>query len=150
MTMTELQDKLNVDLNNKKIVNLETGEEQQFKTKSALFKHLYDEFDLSVSEVAKLADARYQFVYSVLDAHTNGNVRTSRAGNSTSKSQMFRDLYDQGYTVGEIAKGRSKDGEPIVYNDEEVEPSNYTFVFTVIKKYRQEKGEMEEEAADNA
>lgn len=103
--------------------------DKQFESKSEVMKYLYDEQKLSVSEIVKAMkeadiEVRYQFVYSVIDKHTNGKIKQGDPNKKT-KSQMFREMYDEGKTVGEIAKETG---------------SNYTFVFSVIKKYRQEKG----------
>ena len=90
------------------------------ESKSQLFKHLYDKEKLDVSKIAKITNNRYQFVYSVIDTHTNGNIR-STTKSKVSKSEQFRKMYDEGKTIGEIAK---------------ITNSNYTFVHTVIKKHR--------------
>lgn len=99
------------------------GKEYKFDSKSAMFKWLYDNHNFTIGEIAKMAGVRYQFVYGILDNHTGGNIRKSSAG-GTSKSELFRQDYDAGMTVGQIAKKHN---------------SNYTFVFTVIKKYKLQK-----------
>lgn len=99
------------------------GKTTEFSSKSAAFKWLYDNQELTVGEIAKLTGSRYQFVYSVLDNHTGGNTRKA-SSTGPSKSQMFRDDFDAGMKVGEIAKKHN---------------ANYTFVFTVIKKYKMQK-----------
>jgi len=101
--------------------------DKQFESKSEAIKYLYDEQKLSVSEIVKAMkeadiEVRYQFVYSVIDKHTNGQIKYRE--NKQTKSQQFRDLFDQGLTIAEIAKKTN---------------SNYTFVFSVIKKYKESK-----------
>lgn len=109
------------------------GKEQVFESKSALFRHLYDAEEMNVGQIAKLVGVRNQFVYSVIDAHTGGNVRKATE-TGESKSQHFREMWDQGMKVGQIAKETN---------------SNYTFVHTVIKKYRAKQA-AEKKAAQEA
>lgn len=95
--------------------------EENRPTKSQIIRTMYDEDNLSISEIAKKLGIRYQFVYQVIQKHTGGEVR--KANNGPSKSQTFREMFDAGMTVGQIAKETQ---------------SNYTFVFQVIKKYKQD------------
>jgi len=99
------------------------GKDKVFKSKSEMFKFLYDEGNYGVGEIAKSTGNRYQFVYSVIDAHTGGDIRKASNG-GPSKSQMFRDDFDKGLKVGEIAKKHN---------------ANYTFVHSVIRKYKLQK-----------
>lgn len=108
------------------------GKEQEFESKSALFRFLYDEHEMHVGAIAKLVGVRNQFVYSVIDGHTGGNVRRSTE-TGESKSQLFREMWDQGLKVGQIAKETN---------------SNYTFVHTVIKKYRAKQAAQKKQAVE--
>lgn len=92
---------------------------QKFGSKSKVMIHLYDEQQMSVSQISKLMNSHYSFVYGVIQRHTNGEIRKEE---KVSKSDEFRKLYDSGITIGDIAKQLN---------------SNYSYVFSVIKKYRE-------------
>ena len=105
---------------NDKVVVFTDDKEETFASKSQMFKYLYDNFELTVGEIAKLTGARYQFVYSIMDTYTAGNIRSAKS-TGPSKSELFREDYLAGLTVGQIAKKHN---------------ANYTFVHTTIKKYK--------------
>lgn len=89
-------------------------------SKSDKFRSLYDH-NLSISEISKLMNSHYSFVYGVIDRHDSEMKNSSNS--EESKADKFRSLADQGLTVGEIAKQMN---------------SNYSYVFTVVKKHRLE------------
>jgi hypothetical protein len=123
---------MTVTTKNDKHVLTVDGKEQIFDSKSQLFRFLYDEHEMHVGAIAKLANVRAQFVYSVIDGHTGGNVRKATE-TGDSKSQLFREMWDKGMKVGAIAKETN---------------SNYTFVHTVIKKYRTKQAADKRQAAE--
>ena len=94
------------------------NEHYQLKTKSELFRKMYD-LNFEIAEIAKKTNSHYSFVYGVIQ-----NSREIRKTTKSSKSDEFRKLYESGKTVGEIAKTTN---------------SNYSFVFSVIKKYKNQK-----------
>ena len=103
-------------------VTLPDGEKVEFPSKSRLFKHLYDVHELNVGEIAKLVGVRYQFVYSVLNTHTSGDLRKARSTEIT-KSELFRRDFLDGMRVGDIAQKHN---------------ANYTFVHSTIRKYKKQ------------
>ena len=89
-------------------------------TKSAKMRQLYD-LGKDLAEIAKLVNVRYQFVWNVIDIHTNGEIRES--SNKSTKSDEFRKLFKEGKTCAQIAK---------------ITNSNNNFVNSVIKKYKRQ------------
>lgn len=91
-------------------------------SKSEQFRSMYDG-GMTVSQIAKETNSNHAFVYSVIRKHIgeDGELRSSKPSGS-SKSEEFRKMYDNGMSIGEIAK---------------ITNSNYSFVFSIIKKYRE-------------
>lgn len=89
-------------------------------TKSAKMRQLYD-LGLDLAEIAELLQVRYQFVWNVIDDHTDGQIRQSKP--KSTKSAEFRKLFDEGKTCAEIAK---------------ITNSNNNFVNSVIKRHKRE------------
>lgn len=89
-------------------------------TKSEKMRRLYD-LGNDLAEIAKLVKVRYQFVWNVIDIHTQGEIRTQ--SNKTTKSDEFRKLFDEGKTCAQIAK---------------ITNSNNNFVNSVIKKHKRQ------------
>lgn len=105
-----------------KSTNIETIANNANISKSEKIRKIYEsDNNLNVGDISKILNIRYQFVYNVLDNHTNGNIRKV---SKVSKSANFREMYDNGLTIGEISK---------------ITNSNYTFVHSVISKYRNNK-----------
>lgn len=102
-------------------VKVENGE----ISKSEMFRQLY-EADYSISEISKKTGNVYSFVYSVIERHCdkNGLELRTKSKDSETKASKFRELYDEGLTIGEIAKELN---------------SNYSYVWSVIDKYRKNK-----------
>lgn len=92
-------------------------------SKSEVMRKLYDDGQ-NVSQIAKLLKSHYSFVYGVIQRHCDDSGIEIRKSVKTSKSDEIRKLYDDGLTVGEVAKQLN---------------SNYSFVFSVIKKHREGK-----------
>jgi hypothetical protein len=86
-------------------------------SKSNVMRELYDN-GMSVSEISKLLNSHYSFVYGVIERHTDGDIRKEV---KVTKSDEIRKLSDEGKTPGEIAK---------LLN------SNYSYVFSVVKKHK--------------
>lgn len=93
-------------------------------SKSALIRQLFSEGN-SISEISKKLDSNYSFVYSVIQTYCLKNKieMTTNNKSKSSKSDEIRKLYDEGKTIGEIAKQLN---------------SNYSFVWVVCDKYRKE------------
>ena len=89
-------------------------------TKSDKMRQLYD-LGLDLAEIAEIVQVRYQFVWNVIDDHTDGNIRESKP--KKTKSDEFRKLFDEGKTCAEIAK---------------ITNSNNNFVNSVIKKHKRQ------------
>lgn len=98
-----------------KDLNIPKAKVEAVKSKSELFRRLYDA-GMEISEIARELGSHYSFVYGVISA--SREVRTVK---TESKSDIIRDLVDAGKTPGEISKELN---------------SNYSFVFSVVKKYK--------------
>ena len=92
-------------------------------SKSEKMRQLYDN-DMTVSEISKLLNSHYSFVYGVIQRHCEDSGIEMKKVTTTSKSDIIRELYDSGLTVGEISKQLN---------------SNYSYVFSVVKKHREKK-----------
>lgn len=89
------------------------------ESKSKRFIKLYDA-GLNVSEISKVMDSVYSFVYGVIDKYTEGEVRKSKSKEGV-WSTRFKNEWEKGRTIGEIANMFNK---------------NYSYVWTVIDKHR--------------
>lgn len=89
-------------------------------SKSDLMRKLYEN-GKSVSDISKLLNSHYSFVYGVIDRYSDGNIRKEV---KESKSDVIRNMWDKNMSVGEISKELN---------------SNYSYVFSVVKKYRESK-----------
>lgn len=85
-------------------------------SKSDRIRTIYD-MGFEVKEVADMIGIRRQFVDNVI-RQRDGEVRKTK---SVNQSQKFRDLFEDGMTVAEIAKA---------------ENANYNWVYAVIKKHK--------------
>lgn len=104
---------------------LKKNVEENKISKSEMFRKLYEEEEMSISEISKKTNNVYSFVYSVIDKYCEKNdieLRTKSQDKNT-KAQKFREMYDEGMTIGEIAKETN---------------SNYSYVWTVVDKYRKQ------------
>lgn len=77
----------------------------------------------SVTEISHEMNANYSYVYGVIERYCTKQGVEMRKVERASKSDEIRALADQGMTVGAIAKQLN---------------SNYSFVHSVVKKYRSE------------
>ena len=93
-------------------------------SKSTQIRSLYNE-GLTVAQIAKELNCNYSFVYGVVkkecDKTGNPMTHSSKGGKST----MIRNMWDKGMTIGEISKELN---------------SNYSYVWTVVEKYRNKDG----------
>lgn len=90
--------------------------------KSEMFREMYEE-GKSVAEISKETGSHYSYVYGVIQrmcAKQGVEVRKER---KESKSDTIRTMYMDGKKVGEIARELN---------------SNYSFVFSVVKKLKAE------------
>ena len=110
-----------VDALKMKDLNKEGAKVVTTKSKSELFRKLYDS-GMEISEIARECGSHYSFVYGVISSS-----REVRSTKKESKSDIIRELYDLGKTPGEISKELN---------------SNYSFVFSVCKKYKESKEAM--------
>lgn len=92
-------------------------------SKSELMRQMYDS-GINVSEISKKMNCHYSYVYGVIQRHCNKTSQEIRHNSTTSKSDEIRRLFDENLTVGQIAKQLN---------------SNYSFVFSVVKKYKESK-----------
>lgn len=90
--------------------------------KSDIMRRMYDEGKL-VNEISKELGVHYSFCYGVIDRYCKDTGREMRKVKRESKSDIIRSMVDRGMTVGEISKELN---------------SNYSFVFSVVKRYREE------------
>lgn len=109
--------------NTKNTKNKEVQEMTQATSKSEMFRKMYDE-GLNVSEISKQTGAHYSYVYGVIQRMCNKRGEEVRKDKKYSKSDQIRQMVDEGYKVGQIAKELN---------------SNYSFVYSVVKKYKESK-----------
>ena len=88
--------------------------------KSEQMRAMYQE-GKSVSEISHEMNCNYSYVYGVIDRYCKKNGVEMKKQQRTSKSDTIRSMVDQGMTVGAIAKELN---------------SNYSFVHSVVKKYK--------------
>lgn len=90
--------------------------------KSDEMRKLWSE-GLSISQISKQTNSHYSFVYETIKkfARKSNTSFSTNQPEKLKKSDEFRKLYDDGCTIGQIAKQTN---------------SNYSYVWTVIDKYR--------------
>lgn len=91
--------------------------------KSEVMRKMYDE-GKNVSEISKELECHYSYVYGVIQRYCDKLGVEMRKDKKYSKSDKIREMVDEGYKVGEIAKQLN---------------SNYSFVYSVMKKYKEKK-----------
>jgi transposase len=89
--------------------------------KSDMFREMYDS-GMSVAEIARETGSHYSYVYGVIQRLCNKRGEEVRKERKASVSDTIRAMVDEGKTVGQIAKELNR---------------NYSFVFSVVKKYKQ-------------
>lgn len=99
-------------------------------SKSAQIREMYDNTNMTVAEIAEAVGVRYQFAYNVISRHCAKKGEEVRKANPVTTSQMIRELAAQGLTPGQIAKKLN---------------TNYAFVHQVVRKFRQQLEEGNEE-----
>lgn len=93
-------------------------------SKSTMIRAMYTE-GKTVAQIAKELNCNYSFVYGVVKSLCEKSGVAMRRSPKGGKSNTIREMWDQGLTVGEIAKELN---------------SNYSYVWTVVDKYRTKKG----------
>lgn len=93
------------------------------ENKSQKMREMYDS-GLNVSEISKKLGCHYSYVYGVIQRHCKKSNIEMRKDKKETKSDTIRRMYDEGMTVGQIAKQLN---------------SNYSFVHSVVKRYRESK-----------
>jgi len=96
--------------------------------KSEVMRKMYDD-GMSVSQISKKMNCHYSYVYGVIQRYCNKQGIEMRREKKETKSDVIRKMYDDGMKVGQIAKQLN---------------SNYSFVFSVVKKYRESKESKEQ------
>ncbi len=92
-------------------------------SKSDVMREMY-ESGMLINEISKELGCHYSYVYGVIQRYCNKKGEEVKHVTKQSKSDVIRELFDQGNTVGSIAKQLN---------------SNYSFVFSVVKKYKESK-----------
>ena len=90
--------------------------------KSEKFVMLYEK-GLNVSEISKVMDSVYSFVYGVIDKYSEGEIRRNKEVKGV-WSEKFKEDWDKGLSIGEISRKYNK---------------NYSYVWVVVNRYRKEK-----------
>ena len=89
-------------------------------SKSTMIRSMYHE-GLTVAQIAKEMNCNYSFVYGVVKKESDKTgtpmIKTAKGGKSTT----IRAMWDEGKSIGEISKELN---------------SNYSYVWTVVEKYR--------------
>ena len=91
-------------------------------SKSEMFRQMYDA-GMSVAKIARETGSHYSYVHGVIQRLCQKRGEEVRKERKESKSDIIRAMVDQGKTVGQIAKELN---------------SNYSFVYSVVKKYKQQ------------
>ena len=91
-------------------------------SKSEMIRSYYNE-GLSVGECAKRVGVRYQFAYNVISKMCKKKGEEVRRVNKVTRASQFREMFDEGYNVGQIAKALN---------------ANYNQVHQVISKYKKQ------------
>ncbi len=91
--------------------------------KSNMFREMYEQ-GMSVAEISKETGSHYSYVYGVIQRLCNKKGEEVRHERKESKSDTIRAMVDEGMTTGQIAKELN---------------SNYSFVHSVVKKYKESK-----------
>lgn len=90
-------------------------------SKSSTIRDMYHE-GCTVAQIAKELNCNYSFVYGVVKKESDKTgtpmIKSAKGGKST----LIRSMWDTGKTIGEISKELN---------------SNYSYVWTVVEKYRQ-------------
>jgi transposase len=91
-------------------------------SKSEQIRNMYLE-GRNINEIAKELNSNYSFVYTVVKKLCDKNGLELRHTVTDSKSDKIRSMWDNGMTVGQISKELN---------------TNYSYVWTVVEKYRKE------------
>lgn len=91
--------------------------------KSEVMRMMYEE-GKNISEIQKELKCHYSYVYGVIQRYCKKTNQEIRHDRKESKSDTIRMMVDEGKSVGTIAKELN---------------ANYSFVFSVVKKYKESK-----------
>ena len=116
-----MKEKFEVEMKKLVVKNLEDKKVKKFSSKSELFRYLYKS-GLEVSEIVKVSGSCYSFVYGVVSGMREFEKRRDKKKGEKSKSEMFREKFSEGLSVGEVSR---------MYN------SNYSWVYSVYKKWKE-------------
>lgn len=100
-------------------------------SKSAKMKALFD-WGLSIAEIANVLGVRYNFVYNVITNYVSAKEINTTHHTKTTKREMIVELCKQGKSNKEIATELG---------------ANYSYVYNVVKAYKEATGSAEEVAA---
>ena len=86
-------------------------------------QQMRDKHDLgmTIAEIAKEMNCNYSFCYGIIQKHTSKLGLEMNKTVKGSKSTTIRTMYDEGSTIGDIAKELN---------------TNYSYVWTVVEKHR--------------
>lgn len=92
------------------------------QTKSDMMRKMWSE-GTSISDIAKQTDSHYSFVYETIKkfARKQNKEFTTNQPQRERRADKFREDYENGLSIGEIAKKHN---------------ANYSYVWTVIDKVR--------------
>lgn len=90
-------------------------------SKSTTIREMYHEGH-TVAQIAKEMNCNYSFVYGVVKKESDKTGTPMTKSAKGGKSSLIRSMWDEGKTIGEISKDLN---------------SNYSYVWTVVEKYRQ-------------
>lgn len=89
-------------------------------SKSEQMRQLHDK-GMTVAEIAKKLNCNYSFCYGVIQKHTEKSGKVMNKTQKGGKSNIIREMWDKGKTIGEISKELN---------------TNYSYVWTVVEKHR--------------
>jgi len=76
---------------------------------------------MTIAEIAKEMNANYSFCYGIIQKYTAKSGQEMHKTIKGGKSTTIRQMYDEGRTIGDIAKELN---------------TNYSYVWTVVEKHR--------------
>ena len=89
-------------------------------SKSQQMRDMHDQ-GMTIAEIAKEMNANYSFCYGIIQKYSEKSGKEMNKTVKGGKSTTIRQMYDQGKTIGDIAKELN---------------TNYSYVWTVVEKHR--------------
>ena len=89
-------------------------------SKSEQMRNKHDQ-GMTIAQIAKEMNCNYSFCYGIIQKHTTKKGTEMNKTVKGGKSTIIRKMYDDGSTIGDIAKELN---------------TNYSYVWSVVEKHR--------------